>query len=75
MRSLSGRGARQSSRQNRLRLVEQFFGDQRFEVTAFATNTVLGHVHDAGVDLVAQQYADRLRCQRLAAPVRKAGVK
>ena len=35
-------------------------------------NAVLGNVHDAGIELVAQQHADRLRCERAAAPVGQA---
>jgi pimeloyl-ACP methyl ester carboxylesterase len=39
---------------------EQLFRDQRFEVAALVANAVLGHGHDAGVRLIAQQHADRL---------------
>jgi hypothetical protein len=72
MRPLSGCGVRHSARQHRLHLVEQFLGDQRFEVASLGANAVLWDIHDASVELVAQQHADRLRRERLAAPVREA---
>jgi hypothetical protein len=43
-----------------LNVVEQLLGDQRLEVATLPANAVLGHVHNSGVQLVAQQYADRL---------------
>jgi hypothetical protein len=42
MRSLSRRSAWYPSRQNRLDLEAQLFGDQRLEVTAFATTPYSG---------------------------------
>jgi hypothetical protein len=56
MRSLARRRARHTTRQNGLHAVEQLLGDQRLEITALASDTVLGHVRDAGVQLVAQQH-------------------
>jgi hypothetical protein len=50
-------------------LVEEVLGNQRFEVAALAANAVLRHVHDAGVQLVAQQHADRLGRERLPAAI------
>jgi hypothetical protein len=60
MRSLTRRRAGHSSGEDRLDAIEQLFRDQRFEVAALAAHAVLGYVHDAGVQLVAQQHADRL---------------
>jgi len=60
MRALARCRVRQTPRQNRLDSVEQLFGDQRFEVASLGANAVLGDMHDAGVELVAQQHADRL---------------
>ena len=41
---------------HRLHAVEQVLGDQRLEVAALSANAVLGHVHDAGVELISQQH-------------------
>jgi hypothetical protein len=58
MRTLARCRARHTARQNRLDAIEQLFRDQRFEVAALAANTVLGHVYDAGVQLISEQHAD-----------------
>ncbi|HVJ74596.1 MAG TPA: hypothetical protein VNB03_11265 [Casimicrobiaceae bacterium] len=60
MRALLRRRARHATAQHCLRAVEQVFGNQRLEITALGANAVLGHVHDVGVQLVAQQHSDRL---------------
>jgi hypothetical protein len=36
------------------------FADRGLEVAAPAAHAVLGSVHDSGVELIAQQHADRL---------------
>src|SRR5688500_9089723 len=72
VRPLLWRGARNSPGQDRLHTVEQVLGDQGLEVAAFSANAVLGDLHDAGIELVPQQHADRLRCKRTAATVRQA---
>jgi hypothetical protein len=56
----------------RLHTVEQVLGDQGLEVAALSANAVLGDVHDAGIELVPQQHADGLRCQRTISAVREA---
>jgi len=55
-----------------LHAAEQVLGDQRLEVAAFSANAVFGDVHDAGIELVPEQHADRLRCERTAAAVGQA---
>ena len=60
MCALARRRARHTARQNRLDAVEQVFRDQWLEVAALGANAVLGDVDDPGVQLVAQQQADRL---------------
>jgi hypothetical protein len=67
VRALLRCGARQVPGQDRLHAVEEVLRDQRLEVAALSANVVLGDVHDAGIKLVPQQYADRLRCERTAA--------
>jgi hypothetical protein len=69
VRPLLWRGARNSPGQDRLHTVEQVLGDQGLEVAAFCANAVLCDVHDAGIELVPQQHADRLRCQRMTGPI------
>jgi hypothetical protein len=69
VRSLSRRRPRDSSRQHGLHLVEEVLGDQRLEVTALVSNTVLRYVDNACIELVAQQDADRLRREWLPSPV------
>jgi hypothetical protein len=53
---------------NRVGDAPESYGDQRFEVTPPAANAVLEHVDESRVKLIAQQYADRLRSERLVAP-------
>ena len=47
--------------------------DDRLEVAALAAHAVFRHVDDAGVELVAQEHADRLRAERLVPAVPQAG--
>nr|WP_291986449.1 hypothetical protein [Luteitalea sp.] len=63
------RQARRAARQHGLHAIEIVLTDQRLEVSTPAAHPVLGDVDDAGVELVAQQHPDRLRAERLAAPV------
>jgi hypothetical protein len=63
------RRARKATRQHGLGALEQIFGDDRLEVAALIADAVLRHVDDAGVQLIAQQHADRLRAERLPTPV------
>jgi hypothetical protein len=69
MRTLARCSVQQTARQNRLDAIKQLFGDQRFEVAALSAYAVLGHIHDAGVELIEQQDADRLRRERFSAPI------
>jgi hypothetical protein len=63
------RRARKATRQHGLGTVEQLARDDRLEVTTLVSDAVLRHVDDAGVELIAQQHADGLRAERLAASV------
>src|SRR5581483_4645282 len=72
MRALARCRARCAPGEDRQGAVEQILRDQRLEVAALGAYTVLGHIDDAGVQLVAQQHADRLRRERLAASIREA---
>ncbi len=71
MRPLLGRSRQRAAGEDCLHAVEQVFGDQWLEVAALAAHAVLGHVHDAGVYLVALQDADRLQRERLPAAIRE----
>ena len=64
--------ARQSPGKYCLRAVEQILRDERVEVASLCSDAVLGHIHDAGVELIAQQHPDRLRRERTAPAVRQA---
>lgn len=55
-------------RQHGLDSIEGVLADERLEVPTLAAHPVLGHVHDARVELMAEQHPDRLRAERLAAP-------
>jgi len=66
------RGFRKSPGQDRLHAVEQALGDQRLEIAALSANAVLRNVHDARIDLIAQQHSNRLRRKRTIPAVRQA---
>ena len=50
----------QTAANHGLHTVEQVLWHQRFEITTPRANTVLGNVHDPGVEAIARQHADRL---------------
>jgi hypothetical protein len=43
-----------------LRGSPELFRNQQLDVATFAANAVLAHIHDAHIQLLAQQHADRL---------------
>lgn len=62
MRELAWRCARHAISEDRLHTVEQILRDQRLEVAAFASDAVIGHVNDSGIQLVRRDttpYLDR----------------
>ena len=66
MRALLWCGARNPPGQDRLHTEEQVLRDEWLEVAACSANAVFVDVHDAGIELVPQQHADRLRSERTA---------